>query len=129
MSLAFDGVSNVFFDAGLLSEKLLEQDIPLFVCEAAIAGGWWTFASETRQAMFPTNLGRYWVWLDESRNWNLLFAGEAAAWKAQLLDPPIRASDPAAQSGTTARGFSEPVARRRVARMSRHPIPGLTENR
>src|SRR5450759_505785 len=86
MRLAFDGVAQVLFAAGLLTEQLLANDIPRVVWDAAIAGGWWRLASETRQDMFPDQLGHYWVWRDDSRDWNLLFTAEASEWQAALLD-------------------------------------------
>jgi hypothetical protein len=86
MRLAFDGVAQVLFAAGLLTEQFLANDIPRLVWDAAIAGGWWRLASETRQDMFPDQLGHYWVWRDDSRDWNLLFTAEASEWQAALLD-------------------------------------------
>jgi hypothetical protein len=86
MKGAFDGIALVLFKAGLLSEQFLAVDIPQLVWDSAIAGGWWRLASETRQSMFPEQLGHYWVWRDESRNWNMLFGPEAAEWLARLLE-------------------------------------------
>jgi hypothetical protein len=89
MILAFDGVARVLSGAGILNKQHLEKDIPELVWDSAIAGGWWRLASETRQRMFPTKLGRYWVWLDESRDWNQLFALESMEWQARLLEAPV----------------------------------------
>jgi hypothetical protein len=47
MVLAFHGVAQSVFDAGLLTEELLEKDITRLVWDSAIAGGWWRLASET----------------------------------------------------------------------------------
>src|SRR5207253_2451885 len=86
MRIAFDGVAHVLFDAGLLSQELLANEIPQLVWDSAIAGGWWCLASETYQDMFPEKLGHYWVWRDDSRDWSLLFTVEAAEWRAKLLE-------------------------------------------
>ena len=104
MRLAFDRVAQVLFDAGLLTEQLLEQDLPLLVWDSAIAGGWWRFASETRSGMFPERLGHYWVWRDDSRDWNMLFMAEAAEWRARLLEvadeAPVEPDRPASPTET-----------------------------
>jgi hypothetical protein len=89
MNTAFDGIAHILLDAGLLSEQRLAVDIPELVWDSAIAGGWWRLASETRQAIFPEALGHYWVWRDDSRNWNMLFSPEAAEWRAKLLDAAV----------------------------------------
>jgi hypothetical protein len=90
MRHAFDGISQVLFDVGILTEQLLEKDIPLLVWDSAIAGGWWRFASETRQDIFPEELGHYWVWRDEREDWPGLFRAEAADWRSKLLDGPTQ---------------------------------------
>jgi hypothetical protein len=95
MKLAFDGVAHILFDAGFLNEQHLTKDIPQLVWDAAIAGGWWHLASETRQDMFREELGHYWVWRDDSRDWNLLFTAEAAEWLSKLLEVSGPVSDPA----------------------------------
>ena len=48
MKLAFDGVAKVLFDAGILTEPILSGEIPVLAWDAAIAGGWYRFASETQ---------------------------------------------------------------------------------
>ena len=95
MRIACDGIGHILFDAGLLNEQHLTKDIPQLVWGSAIAGGWWRFASETRLNMFPEELGHYWVWRDDSRDWNLLFTPEAAEWRAKLLEASAPVSDPA----------------------------------
>jgi len=94
MRQAFDGVAGAVFEAGLLSEPCLAEYIPQLVWDSAIAGGWWRLASDTPQSMFPERLGQYWVWRDESRDWNLLFAPEAAEWQAKLLESSECNSNP-----------------------------------
>jgi hypothetical protein len=95
MSRAFHGVARILLDAGILNKQLLEEDIPELVWDAAIAGAWWRFASETRQGMFPTKQGHYWVYRDDSRDWNHLFALEAIEWQARLLEAPAPVPGPA----------------------------------
>ena len=89
MKTAFDGIAHILLDAALLSEQRLAVDIPKLVWDSAIAGGWWRLASETRQSIFPQALGHYWVWRDDSRDWNMLFSPEAAEWRAKLLDAAV----------------------------------------
>jgi hypothetical protein len=86
MQQAFDDIARVLFDSGILTEQLLKNEIPLFVWDSAIAGGWWHRASESRQDIFPEQLGHYWVFRDDSRDWNGLFRAEAAEWRAELVE-------------------------------------------
>jgi hypothetical protein len=86
MRLAFDGVANVLFAAGILTEQLLRDQIPLFVWDSAIAAGWWRLASETPQDVFREQLGHYWVWREEGKDWQGLFRSETGKWRAQLLE-------------------------------------------
>jgi hypothetical protein len=90
MRQAFDGIARVLFDGGILTEDLLQTDIPQLVWDSAIAGGWWRLASEMRQNIFPEQLGHYWVWRDDSRDWKGLFRAEAGEWEARLLETPSR---------------------------------------
>jgi hypothetical protein len=94
MRLAFGGVAQVLLDAGLLSREHLLKEIPQLVWDSAIAGGWWRLASETPRDMFPDKLGHYWIWRDDSRDWDMLFAAEAAKWRANLLEASGPVSDP-----------------------------------
>jgi hypothetical protein len=90
MRQAFNGVAQVLLDAGILNGDLLRREIPLMVWESAIAGGWWRCASETAQDIFPEQVGRYWVWRDESQDWEGLFRAETREWDAALLEAPVR---------------------------------------
>ena len=90
MRLAFDGIAGVLFAAGILTEDVLRKDIPQLVWDSAIAGGWWRRASETRQDIFPEQLGHYWVWFDDSRDRKGLFRAEVGEWEARLLEAPSR---------------------------------------
>jgi hypothetical protein len=86
MRLAFDGVANVLFSSGILTEQLLRDQIPLLVWDSAIAAGWWRLASEAPQEMFREQLGHYWVWREEGKDWQGLFRSETGKWRAQLLE-------------------------------------------
>lgn len=85
MRLAFDGIAKVLLDEGILTEQLLENDIPVLVWESAIAGGWYTFASETPKSIFPERIGHYWVWRDENHDSKRLFRSETSSFLASLL--------------------------------------------
>jgi hypothetical protein len=108
LAFDFDGVAHVLFDAGFLNEPRLAKDIPQLVWDSAIAGGWWRLASETRLDMFPEKLGHYWVYRDNSRDWNLLFTAEAAEWQAKLLGAAALLSDPAEPTKVPAAASSLP---------------------
>ena len=84
MREAFDGVAMVLFAAGILTESLLRNEIPQLVWDSAIAAGWWRCASETPQGIFPERLGHYWVWRDDSIDWQRLFHDETEVWLAGL---------------------------------------------
>jgi len=88
MKLAFDGIAKVLFEAGILTDQFLHNEIPTLVWDSAIAGGWYRFASETPERIFPERLGHYHVWRDESKDWEGLFRAETAQWLAALLDVP-----------------------------------------
>jgi hypothetical protein len=88
MKLAFDGIAKVLFAAGILTDQLLQDEIPILVWDSAIAGGWYRHASETPERIFPERLGHYHVWRDETKDWNRLFRAETAHWLAALLEVP-----------------------------------------
>jgi hypothetical protein len=101
MRQAFTGVAKVLAEAGILTEELLKNEMPTLVWDSAIAGGWYRFASETPQDIFPEQIGHHWVWRDRERDWKNLFYSENREWLAWLLEnPPKNAGDP-----------SEPVRR------------------
>jgi hypothetical protein len=97
MRQAFDGVASVLFGAGILTEQTLREEIPLLVWDSAIAAGWWRLASEAPQDIFHEQLGHYWVWREEGKDWRGLFRSETGKWRAQLLEhpPASRESSPA----------------------------------
>jgi len=90
MKLALDGVAKVLFDAGILTEQILNDEIPVLVWDSAIAGGWYRFASDTPARIFPEQIGHYHVWRDDTKDWKGLFRSEIAHWLAELLDAPVR---------------------------------------
>jgi hypothetical protein len=92
MKLAFDGVAKVLFEAGILTEQLLQGEIPSLVWDSAIAGGWYRFASVTPETIFPERLGHYYVWRDETNDWNGLFRAETAVWLATMLEAAVAAA-------------------------------------
>jgi hypothetical protein len=104
MKLAFDGVAKVLFEAGILTERLLRNDIPILVWDSAIAGGWYRFASETPATIFPERLGHYWVWRAEGRDWNGAFRAETAEWLAALLEAPPQALSAATSGANSSPG-------------------------
>ena len=84
MREAFEGVALVLFVGGILTESLLQNEIPQLVWDSAIAAGWWRCASETPQSIFPERLGHYWVWRDDRIDWQRLFHDETEVWLARL---------------------------------------------
>jgi hypothetical protein len=99
MRIAFDGVASALFTAGILTDQLLREQIPLFVWESAIAAGWWRLASESPNTIFREQLGHYWVWREEGKDWQGLFRSEAGKWRAHLLEQPSRVADAPPASG------------------------------
>jgi hypothetical protein len=104
MRRAFAGVAEVLFQAGMLSERLLENELREFVMDTAVAGGWWPYASETDQGISSRTIGHYSVWWPESGDWEGLFRGETAEWLARLL-----AAQP--QTARTGANAAEPQPR------------------
>lgn len=90
MRQAFEGIAQVLWDAGILTQDLLRHEIAELVWDSAVAGGWWRRASETRQDIFPEQLGHHWVWREDSRESKELFRAETRAWEARLLEAPER---------------------------------------
>ena len=86
MRRAFAGVAKLLFQAGILSERLLEREIPVLIMDAAVAGGWWPYASERDQGISSRKIGHYLVWWPESGDWEGLFRGATAMWLARLLE-------------------------------------------
>ena len=89
MGQAFHGVAKVLAEGGILSEEILLNELPALVWDAAIAGGWYRYASEVPMDIFPEQLGHYWIWRDD-RDWNDLFYSERTEWYASLVENPPR---------------------------------------
>ena len=104
MRLAFSGIAKVLLEGEILTEQLLESDIPRLVWDAAIAGGWWHLASEEPKDIFPERLGHYWVWREESEVEPALFRAETSHWMAELLDASSQSAGPRAPGSTGVRG-------------------------
>lgn len=96
MRRAFTGVAEVLFEAGLLNEHLLENEIPQLVWDASAAGGWCRFASELHPGISSTRIGHYWVWGDEERTLHNFFRGGIAEWLSRLLSEPLKTARAAA---------------------------------
>jgi len=94
MKSAFDGIAKVLFEAGILTDRLLHNEIPNLVWDSAIAGGWYRLASETPDRIFPERLGHYYVWRDETKDWKQLFRSETADWLAALIEGPGATPEP-----------------------------------
>jgi hypothetical protein len=91
MKTAFNGIAEVLFDAGILTAKLLENEIRELVWDSAIAGGWWRPASDERTDGFPERVGHYWVWADHVKDCAArLFGAETFEWRSRLLETPAR---------------------------------------
>jgi hypothetical protein len=93
MQQAFDGIAKILFDANLLTLEILENQLRLFVLEAAIAGDWMTYFAhdEPRTAIFPGYLGNATMWkeLQERAPLPRIFLAEIAEWRSKLLDKSI----------------------------------------
>jgi hypothetical protein len=91
MKLAFDGIAKALFEVGILTEQLLQNEIPTLVWDSAISGGWYRFASDTPERIFPEQLGHYYVWREEAKDWKGIFRSETAHWLAMLIERAAQA--------------------------------------
>ena len=108
LKLACNGIAKLLFEAGVLTEQLLKNEIPALVWDSAVAGGWYRFASESPARIFPEQLGHYYVWRDETKDWKGLFRAETAHWMAMLIEasadvptPPAPPEDPSPSQPST----------------------------
>ena len=72
MRQAFNGIARVLFDADILTEHILKNELQLFVLKAAVAGDWFWFDSDTRD---KTLIAR----------WFGVFAAQVSEWRSKLL--------------------------------------------
>jgi len=72
MRQAFIGIAEMLSKEGILTERLLQNELPALVWDSAIAAGWYRTASEMRENIFPERLGNYWVWRDNGTDWNFM---------------------------------------------------------
>jgi hypothetical protein len=86
MRLAYKGVAQVLFDAGALTQRVLEIDLPIFMWDCAVAGGWWHLASEQPTEIFSEPIGHYWFQKDHGNSWRNLFRANTSEWQARLLE-------------------------------------------
>jgi len=130
---AFDGIAKVLFDAGLLTEALLRDEIEALAWDSAIAAGWWRYASDTPARILPEQVGHYWVWRPPGRDWLGLFRAESSGWRAALFERQVKDPDtlsrirgnPPAPNGlrtspteTVTSTKTEEIARRAVKRQA-----------
>ena len=87
MQLAFDGIAQVLFDAGLLTPELLLGELRLLVLESAVAANWWwpTYG-EQRTEVLPGLLGHCSAWQERRGDHPQLFEAETAEWTARMLE-------------------------------------------
>jgi hypothetical protein len=104
MRTLFNAVANVLFAAGILTEKLVREDILLFVWDCAIAAGWWRRASETPNGIFRERLGHYWVWRDEDGDGLALFRSETGRWLTKVFEQAAAAAQPSSVAAESMAG-------------------------
>jgi hypothetical protein len=135
MRQAFDAIAQVLFDSGILTEQVLQMDLPRLIWESAICACWWRFASESRNPTFPERMGRYWIWRSNSAEAQSLFLAETREWRAALLDAGIETpkvvhpaivavgQESTPLSGERGEGPSDPPSKRgRKAKFSRDQL-------
>jgi hypothetical protein len=95
LAQAFRGIAEILWSRGLITVEVLENQLPLFILEAALAGEWsWIYKRRElsdREEIFPGYLGHAQLWFSfsEDSNYGRVFDGEIAHWKSRLLDEQI----------------------------------------
>jgi len=115
MQQAFNGIASVLFDANLLTEEILNNQVRLFVIESANAGKWLYFASTSdagRIEIFPGYLGDKDVWGRFNKTLYMLFKAEIAEWTSKLLEREASESDGARRQASLSAN-TPPVPSRR----------------
>jgi DNA-binding transcriptional ArsR family regulator len=100
MRLAFTDIAELLFDLKILTIGMLEKELPLFILESAIAGGWWwpyswTVQGQTRVEIFPRHFGHLGAWEFLIKNGLRVFAAEIADWHSKLLEVEAKDDGPA----------------------------------
>lgn len=83
MQKAFDLLAQEYFSAGLLTDSLLTDSIPLMVYDAAVAGGWQTGTPE-RNIRCTVRYGHYWVPKETPAMLQNLFEPQRWRWRGKL---------------------------------------------
>jgi hypothetical protein len=89
MRMAFDGVARVLFEAQVLTEDVMRNELGLLILESAIAGNWWYAPNDKREEIFPSHFGHREEWEKLLRNLPELFAAEFADWQSKILEREI----------------------------------------
>jgi hypothetical protein len=124
MQLAFYAVAQILFQAKILTTETLGYSLPELIWDAAISGGWWNRAAETRTDEFTEQFGHYWVNSGHSENWGGLFVAEISEWQGWLLDvagaAPLSDDEIARRWSDLERRNEQFLVSRRQAREQRH---------
>ena len=106
MQQSFSEIAAVLFNSALLTVPILENQLRLFVVEAAVAGGWRSVPdNEVRVEIFAGYFGHSTTWEDFNGRLHMLFSAEISEWHGKLLEryaetgqlptPPLEAITPA----------------------------------
>jgi hypothetical protein len=127
MRQAFDGVAKVLSEGGILTESVLRNDLSQLIWDSAIAGGWYRFASEEHEDIFPEQVGHYWVWRDEDSDWKALFHPETQSWLAWLLENPPATQEASETAATVSSpdGYVQSIAAELALQGSAVRAPGV----
>ena len=113
---AFDLFAGEHLAVGLLTESVMEESIPQYVYDAAVAGGWQTGTPE-RNSGCTLRFGHYWVPDQVPKMLRELFDASVWRWRAKLLQTKTAQTErtrmPKAGDGSVTRryGFEADAAR------------------
>jgi hypothetical protein len=85
---SFDVFADEYFIAGLLTESVMAELIPLYVYDAAVSGNWQTGAPE-RNSGCTLQFGRHWVPRNTPERLRTLFEAQVLRWRAKLLEANV----------------------------------------
>jgi hypothetical protein len=128
MRQAFTGVAKVLSEAGILTEELLRDELPQFIWDSAIAGGWYRYASEQPETIFPEKIGHYWAWRDENKDWKNVFYSEIGEWRAWLVENPKASAPDPTTPGQRTSGEVAPERSQVPLRQPSDPAAALGDN-